>query len=108
MLNLRTTALVSAATGLAHNAVHLGRLPCPPLTVIAHRVSCGHQRLERDKVEYCNLARDQLRLAYRSVHEHQAIESSYITRANHALSDAFRNRRPLYAAGIIDGSVWVV
>ena len=94
---------VSAATGLAPNEIHLGRLPRLPLTVIERRGACGHQSLERDQLEYCDLARDRQRLAYRLVREHHAIESSRIARANHALSDVF-HKRPLFTAG---SWVWV-
>ena len=47
---------VSAATGLAPNEVHLGRLPRLPLTVIERRGVRGHQGLGRDQLEYCDLA----------------------------------------------------
>ena len=94
---------VSAATGLAPNEVHLGRLPRLPLTVIERRGARGHQGLERDQVEYCDLARDRQRLAYQLVREHHVIESSRIARANQALSDVF-HKRPLYTVGCW---VWV-
>lgn len=94
---------VSVATGLAPNEVHLGRLPRLPLTVIERRGACGHQGLERDQVEYCDLAKDRQRLAYRLVREHHAIESSRISRANLSLSDIF-HKRPVYTAG---SWVWV-
>ena len=95
---------VSAAAGLVPNEVHnMGRLPRLPLTVIERRGACGHQRLERDQVEDCDLVRDRQRLAYRLVREHHAIESPCIPHANHALSDVF-HKRPLYTAG---GWVWV-
>ena len=69
-----------------------------PLTVIERRGARGHQGLERDQVEYCDLARDRQRFAYRLVREHNAIESSRIARPNQVLSDVF-HKRPIYTAG---------
>ena len=47
---------VSAATGLAPNEVHMGRLPHFPLTIFDRTVVVGHQRLARDHLAYCDLA----------------------------------------------------
>ena len=49
---------VSAATGLAPNEVHLGRLPRLPLTVIERQGASDHQSLQRDQLDYCDLARE--------------------------------------------------
>ena len=49
---------VSAATGLAPNEVHIGRLPRLPLTVFDRSYGSGHQSLDRDQLDYCDLARD--------------------------------------------------
>ena len=49
---------VSAATGLAPNEVHMGRLPRFPLTVFDRTGVVGHQSLTRDHLAYCDLATD--------------------------------------------------
>ena len=49
---------VSAATGLAPNEVHLGRLPRLPLTVFDRTGVVGHQSLARDHLAYCDVATD--------------------------------------------------
>ena len=49
---------VSAATGLAPNDVHMGRLPRIPLTVFDHTGVVGHQSLGRNHLAYCDLAID--------------------------------------------------
>ena len=48
----------SAATGLAPNEVHMGRLPRLPLTVFDRTGVVGHQSLARDHLAYCDLATD--------------------------------------------------
>ena len=48
---------VSAATGLASNEVHMGRLPRLLLTVFERTGVAGHQRLARDHLACCDLAR---------------------------------------------------
>ena len=47
---------VSAATGLAPNEVHMGRLPHLPLTIFDRSGVAGHQSLPRDHLAYCDLA----------------------------------------------------
>ena len=49
---------VSAATGLAPNEVHIGRLPRLPLSVFDRSYGGAHQSLDRDQLAYCDLARD--------------------------------------------------
>ena len=49
---------VSAATGLAPNEVHMGRLPRLPLTIFERTGVFGHQSLARDHLAYCDLATD--------------------------------------------------
>ena len=49
---------VSAATGLAPNDVHMGRLPRLPLTDFDRTGVVGHQSLARDHLAYCDLATD--------------------------------------------------
>ncbi len=79
---------VRAGTGLAPNAVHLGRLHQLPLTVIK-REGAGHQSLARNQLEFCDLARERQRLAYQLEREHHAIASSRVARANRDLCDVF-------------------
>ena len=49
---------VSAATGLAPNEVHMGRLARLPLTVFERTGVVGHQSLARDHLAYCDLVTD--------------------------------------------------
>ena len=88
----------SAATALAPNEEHLGRLPRLPLTVIERQGASGHQSFQRDQLEYCDLARERQQLAYQLVREHQAIASSRIARSNKDLSDVF-HKKPLFSVG---------
>ena len=48
---------ISAATGLAPNEVHIGRLPRLPFTVFDRSYGSAHQSLDRDQLAYCGLAR---------------------------------------------------
>ena len=57
---------VSAATGLAPNEVHIGRLPRLPLTVFDRSYGSDHQSLDRDQLAYCDLARDRQRRLMKS------------------------------------------
>ena len=50
--------LGSAATGLASNEVHMGRLSRLPLTIGERTGVFGHQSLARDHLTYCDLALD--------------------------------------------------
>ena len=54
---------VSAATGLAPNEVHMGRLPRLTLTVFDRTGVVGHQSLARDHLAYCDLATDRQKRA---------------------------------------------
>ena len=49
---------VSAATGLAPNEVHMGRLPRLPLTTFERTGVAGHQSLAGDHLAYCDLVTD--------------------------------------------------
>ena len=60
---------VSAATGLATNEVHTGRLPRPPLAVFDRSYGDAHQNLDRDQLTYCDLARERQQRAYQLVRE---------------------------------------
>ena len=94
---------VSAATGLAPNEVHIGRLPRLPLTVFERSYSSVNQSLDRDQLAYCDLARERQQRAYEIVREQHALTTARVNGRNSALSDALL-RRPKYTAG---GWVWV-
>lgn len=49
---------VSAATNLAPNEVHLGRLPCLPLMIFERTFADGHQNLDYDQLASYDLTRD--------------------------------------------------
>ena len=51
----------SAATGLAPNEVHMGRLPRLPLNFFDRSGVAGHQSLARDHLAYCDLASERQR-----------------------------------------------
>ena len=94
---------VSAATGLAPNEVHIGRLPRLPLTVFDRSYGGTHQNLDRDQLAYCDLARERQQRAYELVREQHALTVARVNGRNSALSDALL-RRPQYAAG---GWIWI-
>ena len=89
---------VSAATGLAPNEVHIGRLPCPPLTVFDRSYGGVHQSLDRDHLAYCDLARERQQHAYELVREQHALTVARVNGRNSTLSGALL-RRPIYVAG---------
>ena len=89
---------VSAATGLAPNEFHMGRLPCPPLTMFERTGVFGNQRLARDHLAYCDLATNCQQRAYDIVCEHHSFTVSRVERRNSALSDALR-AVPKFAVG---------
>ena len=94
---------VSAATGLAPNEIHMGRLPRLPLAIFDRSYGGTHQNLDRDQLAYCDLARERQQRAYELVREQHALTVARVNGRNSALSDALL-RRPQYAAG---GWVWV-
>lgn len=51
--------------------------------------ACGHQSIERDQLEKCDLVRERQRLAYEPVREHHTIAWSRISRADEGLNDVF-------------------
>ena len=81
---------VSAATGLAPNEVHMVRLPRLPVTVFGRAGVAGHQSLARDRLAYCDLARDRQQRANDLVRKHYALTVSCVNRRNLALADALR------------------
>ena len=67
---------VSAATGLAPNEVHMGRLPRLPLTVFERTGVPGRQSLARDHLAYCDLAADRQQRGNDIVRKHHALTVS--------------------------------
>ena len=67
---------VSAATGLASNEVHMGRLPrfCP--TTFERAGVAGRQSLARDHLAYCELPTERQQRAYDIVREHHYLQVS--------------------------------
>ena len=71
---------MNTATGLAPNEVHIGRLPRLPLSVVDHPSVGGHQSLDRDQLNFRNLALERQRRAYALVREQHAITVSRVER----------------------------
>ena len=94
---------VSAETGLAPNAVHMGGLPRLPLTVFDRTGIVGHQSLARDHLAYCDLDTDRQKRANDIVRAHHALTVSRVNRRNSALADALRPA-PNFA---VRGWAWV-
>ena len=94
---------VSAATGLAPNEVHMGRLPRPPLSGFDRAGVVGHQSLAHDHLVYCDLATDRLKRANDIVRAHHALTASRFNRRDSTLTDALRPA-PNFA---VDGWAWV-
>ena len=89
--------------GLAPNEVHMGRLPCLPLTVFERTGVSGHQSLARDHLAYCDLATDRQQRANDIVRKHHALTVSRVNRGNSAFANALRPT-PKFAVG---GWAWV-
>ena len=81
---------VSAATGLASNKVHMGRLPRLPLTDFDRTGVARHQCLACDHLDYCELTTDRQKRANDIVRAHHALTVSRVNRRNPALTDALR------------------
>ena len=94
---------VSAATGLAPNEVHMGRLPRLALTIFDRTGVVGHQILARDHLAYCDLATNRQRRANDIVRAHHALIVSHVNCGNSALTDALRPA-PI---STVDGGAWV-
>ena len=90
---------VSAATGLAPNEVHMGRLPRLPLTVFELPNIGGHQSLNRDQLAYVDLATGRQQRSYRAVRELHAIYVSRLDRRNAPIMDALRRSPPFTTGG---------
>ena len=93
----------SAATSLAPNEVHMGRLPRLPLTIFERTGVAGHQSLAHDHLVYCDLATDRSQRAYDFVREHHALTVSRMERRNSALSDVLC----AVSKFAVGGLVWV-
>ena len=83
---------VSAATGLAPNEIHIGRLPRLSLTAFDRSYGGAHQNLDRDQLVYCDLARKRQKRAYELVREQHALTVARVNGRNSALSDALFRR----------------
>ena len=71
---------VSAATGLAPNEVHMGRLSRLPLTISECTGVAGHQSLARDHLAYNDLTTGRQQRAYDIVREYHALTVSRVER----------------------------
>ena len=94
---------VSAATGLAPNEVHMGRIPRPPVTVFDRTGVVGHQSLARGYLAYCDLATDRQKRANEIVRAHHALTVSRVNHRNSVFTDALCPA-PNFAVG---GWAWV-
>ena len=94
---------VSAATGLAPNDVHMGRLPRITLTVFDRTGVVGHQSLARNHLAYCDLAIDRQKRVNDIVRTHHALTVSRVNHRNSALADALR-QAPNFTVG---GWAWI-
>ena len=81
---------VGAATGLAPNEVHMGRLPRLPLTVFDRTGVVRHESLARDHLAYCDLTTNRQKRANDIVRAHHALTVSRVNCRNSALADALR------------------
>ena len=81
---------VSAATGLAPNEVHMGRIPRLPLTVFDRTGVVRHQSLARDHLAYSDLTTDRQKRPNDIVRAHHAPTVSRVNRRTSALADALR------------------
>ncbi len=90
---------VNAATGLAPNEVHIGRLPRLPLSVFEPDNIGGHQSLDRDHLAYINLATDRQQRAYSLVRELYSITTSRLQRRNAPIMAALLASPPFTVGG---------
>ena len=73
---------VSAATGLAPNEIHLGRMPRLPMAVIDECVVKGHTGEKQDQLLYLDIVRERQQRAFELVQESHLIAMSKIQRSN--------------------------
>ena len=71
---------VSAATGLAPNEIHLGRMPRLPMTIIDECVVKGHEK--QYQLLYLDIVRERQQRAFELVQESHLIAMSKIQRSN--------------------------
>ena len=94
---------VNAATGLAPNEVHIGRLPRLPLSIFNLPNIARRQSLSRDQLAYFDLATGRQQCAYRIVREHHDVTVSRLDHRKAPIMDDLR-RSPPFTAG---GWAWV-
>ena len=94
---------VSAATGLASNEMHMGRLPRLPLTVFDFPNIGEHQSLNRDQVAFIDLVTARQQRAFCAVREIHAIYVSRLDRRNAPLMNTLRLLPPFF----VKGWVWI-
>ena len=94
---------VIAATGLAPDEGHMGRLSRLALTVFDRTGVVGHQSLARDHLAYCDLATDRQKSANDIVCAHHALTVSRVNCGNSALTDALRPA----PNSTVNGGAWV-
>ena len=73
---------VSAATGLAPNEIHLGRMPRLPMTVIDECVVKEHTGEKQDQLLYLDIVWERQQRAFELVQESHLIAMSKIQRSN--------------------------
>ena len=91
---------VSAASGLAPNEVHMGRLPRLPLAVFERTGVEGHQSRARDHLACCDLATDRQQRANDMVRKHHAVTVSRVNSLN------LRPRRRVASGTSIHRGCW--
>ena len=64
---------VSAATGLAQNDIHLGRMPRLPMTIIDKCVVKGHTGENQGQLLYLDIVRERQQRAFELVQESHLI-----------------------------------
>ena len=89
---------VSAATGLAPNEIHLGRMPRLPMTVIDECVVKGHTGERQDQLLYLDIVRERQQRAFELVQESHLIAMSKIQRSNTKLL-AILHKLPNFEVG---------
>ena len=94
---------VSAATGLAPNEIHLGRMPQLPMPVIDECVVKGHTGEKQDQLLYLDIVRKRQQRAFELVQESHLIAMSKIKRSNTKLL-AILHKLPSFEAG---SWVWI-
>ena len=94
---------VSAATGLAPNEIHLGRMPRSPMAVIDECVVKGHAGEKQDQLLYLDTVRERQQRAFELVQERYLIAMSKIQRSNTKLL-AILHKLPDFEVG---NWVWI-